>query len=130
MCSDKVADTEDQSHRKDWTAGIRQSRQLTSMGPLPREAKVLRHRGLGTKDQEACPVPETRRTLAGAVRSPRSAAPQGLSTYLATARSTWGSCSHFFRASTLLVFLWGLASRKMASAHRTPETHRHTHLRL
>ena len=41
-------------------------------------------------------------------------------TYFATARSTWGSCSHFFRASTLLVFLWGRDSRKMASAHRMP----------
>lgn len=56
-------------------------------------------------------------------RPPRprgSAPPWGHPTHLATARSTWGSCSHFFRASTLLVFLWGLASRKTASDHRTP----------
>lgn len=37
------------------------------------------------------------------------------------ASSTWGSCSHFFNASTLLVFRWGLASMKTASAHKIPE---------
>lgn len=40
--------------------------------------------------------------------------------YLATASKTWGSCSHFFRASTLFVFLCGLASRNTACAHRIP----------
>lgn len=44
----------------------------------------------------------------------------GVESYLATASSTWGSCSHFFRASTLLVLRWGLASRNTASAHRMP----------
>lgn len=43
-----------------------------------------------------------------------------MQSYLATASKTWGSCSHFFRASTLLVFLWGLASKNTASAHRIP----------
>lgn len=65
MCSYKVADTEGQSHLKDWTEGTRQSRQLTSAWPLPQEAKALRHRGLGTKDQGACPVSETRWAPAG-----------------------------------------------------------------
>lgn len=55
-------------------------------------------------------------------KTPRiSKTPKLLTTHLATAKSTWGSCSHFFRASTLLVFLWGLASRKTASDHRIPE---------
>ena len=40
--------------------------------------------------------------------------------YFATANNTCGSCSHLFSASTLLVFLCGLASIKMASAHRIP----------
>lgn len=44
----------------------------------------------------------------------------GQESYLATARSTWGSCSHFFRASTLLVLRWGLASKNTASAQRIP----------
>lgn len=42
-------------------------------------------------------------------------------THLATASRTCGSCSHFFRASTLLVFRWGLASRKIASDQRIPK---------
>ena len=41
--------------------------------------------------------------------------------YLATASSTWGSCSHLLRASTLLVFRCGRLSMKIASAHRIPE---------
>lgn len=45
-------------------------------------------------------------------------------TYLATASKTWGSCSHFFKASTLLVFLWGLASKNTASAHKIPSSKR------
>ena len=40
---------------------------------------------------------------------------------LATAKSTCESCSHLFRASTLLVFLCGRLSIKIASAHRIPE---------
>ncbi len=42
-------------------------------------------------------------------------------TYFATASSTLGSCSHFFKASTLLVFLCGCGSRKIASDHNIPE---------
>lgn len=41
-------------------------------------------------------------------------------THLATASRTCGSCSHFLRASTLLVFRCGRASRKIASDHRIP----------
>lgn len=48
-----------------------------------------------------------------------------LESYLATASKTWGSCSHFFKASTLLVFLWGRASRNTASAHRIPSRQNH-----
>ena len=40
---------------------------------------------------------------------------------LETASSTWGSCSHFFIASTLRVFRCGFASISMASAHSWPE---------
>lgn len=67
----------------------------------------------------ARPAPGTSEGLSTATRTP---------TYLATARSTWGSCSHLFRASTLLVFRWGLASRKTASDHRTPEIQTHRRL--
>ena len=42
-------------------------------------------------------------------------------TYLATAKSTCGSCSHLLSASTLFVFLCGLLSIKIASAQRIPE---------
>ena len=42
-------------------------------------------------------------------------------TYFATASNTFGSCSHFLRASTLLVFLCGRDSMKMASAHNMPD---------
>ena len=41
--------------------------------------------------------------------------------YLATAKSTCGSCSHLLRASTLLVFRCGRLSMKIASAQRIPE---------
>lgn len=71
----------------------------------------------GPRTRGAHPLPGTRRPRQGAQKHHRDP------THLATARSTWGSCSHFFRASTLLVFLWGLASRKMASDQRTPKIH-------
>ena len=41
--------------------------------------------------------------------------------YLATASSTCGSCSHLLRASTLLVFRCGRLSIKIASAQRIPD---------
>lgn len=81
------------------------------------KAKVLYHGALVAKDPKRFhQVPKG--------QQPHEDPP----THLATARRTWGSCSHFFRASTLLVFLWGLASRKMASDHRTPaiQTQGHT----
>ena len=40
---------------------------------------------------------------------------------LETARRTWASCSHFLRASTLLVFRWGFASISIARDQRRPE---------
>ena len=43
------------------------------------------------------------------------------STHLEAASRTWGSCSHFFRASTHFVLRWGLGSMKIASAHNVPE---------
>lgn len=82
---------------------------------------VTELRGSRSRDQED-PSERPRRVSEG--RQPHENP-----THLATARSTWGSCSHFFRASTLLVFLWGLASRKTASDHRTPGIgHRDTHV--
>lgn len=44
-----------------------------------------------------------------------------MNTNFETASRTCGSCSHRFKASTLLVFLCGLGSRNIASAHKIPE---------
>ena len=100
--------------------------------PRVRASDTVAERGPRTEGprRPTSPWPQTRAEephhRAQRPRTPERG-PTGTPTHLATASSTWGSCSHFFRASTLLVFLWGRASRKMASDHSTPgvQTRRH-----